>query len=641
MRKNISIIIIIILSSTLVYSLGNKSKIIDKPTTPVLMPVDRAFGDNTGDAPIRVCASQGIFNPENKAMSDAINREYETQRGNSNFTRGSASIDEFNLCMKGRMRPYAAIGDFDDDLLPEVLSYDRNGKLSLYWNNGGVFKKISLELLHSERKIDGSNVIGDEYANVVIVDVNGDGRNDIVGSPHNGDQTIRILFNLGGRKFAKELFISKVEEHPGRPDTSTTSDINRDGISDIIQTVRTSYGNAIVDKTNQKVRIFLSNGGRAPYYIEQTEKMMPIAYPDEPSSSTAGSVSINAVRPYEPFTPVVADFDKDGFEDIFIASDGGGSRIYFRDGEKFVDYTKTSGISLSNAGMGAEVSDFNGDGLLDVFTSEISYEYSSCIYSRLCDYTQDGNMLFINNGDRTFTDSADKYGLRSSGWGWGFTSADLNLDGYSDIFMGVGQNARSRSEEDWASSFHKPYLFLGTEKEMYEESSGNIFRSLIMIGTTSLVGSADFDGDLRPDLIIGGEDISRPHLLINRTSGGKSAGILVKGRGIGGSPLNGEGSTISIKIPGKKTQLFSLQSKTSNYRLYSAGVPLIIGLGSANKAEVTVNFPSGISITRTISAGKINLLSESGYTAVNKINKDTNIPLRRSPEVGYRFVGSK
>jgi hypothetical protein len=638
MKKIILSTIFISFSVTVGVAIMVQTNVQENPTTPIMTPIDRAFGENAGDAPIRVCASMGKYDPENKANSDSLERQNETQRGNATFTRGTASIGEFNACMAGRMRPYVAIGDLDDDLLPDVLNYLRNGELSLYWNNGGVFKKTTLESLNSKRSILGSGLVGDEYATVVIADANGDGRNDIVASPHNGDQTIRILINLGGRKFASELVITEVEKHPGRPETSTTADINKDGIADIIQTVRTSYGEAIADRTHHMVRIFLSTGGKAPYYKEETTMMMPVALPDEPGSSTAASVSSNAVRPYEPFTPVVADFDNDGYEDIFIASDGGGSRVYFRDGENFVDYTKTSGIELSNAGMGAEVSDFNGDGLLDVFTSEISYEYSPCEYNRMCDYSQDGNMVFINNGDRTFTDSAEKYGLRSSGWGWGFTSSDLNLDGYTDIFMGVGQNARSRGEEDWASSFHKPYLFLGSKNGVYKESSGDIFRSMIMPGTTSLVGSADFDGDLRPDLLIGGEDTRRPYLLLNRTNGKNSAGLLIRGKGIGGSPLNGEGSIVSVKIDKKPLQIFTLPSKTSNYRLYSTGVTVVIGLGSAEKAEVSVKFSSGVVVTRDILAGKVNLINEPGYIPIGKVMKDASIPKKREPGTRARIL---
>lgn len=634
MRKIIIIIFsFIMLTSILIYTMGVKSEKEESIVTPILIPIDRAFGENAGDAPIRVCASQRKFDPEGKASSDAIDREYESQRGNATFTRGTTSVGDFNACMAGRMRPYVAFGDFDGDLLPDVLSYSRNGLLTLYWNNGGVFESIILDSLNSSRNVEGQGNIGDENATVIIADANGDGRNDIIGIPHNGDQTLRILINLGGRKFANELFITEVEKHPGKPDTATTADINKDGIADIIQTVRTSYAEALEDKTHHMVRIFLSTGGVAPYYIEETTSMMPVAYPDEPSSPTASSVAKNAVRPYEPFTPVVADFDNDGVEDIFIASDGGGSRVFFREGAKFLDYTDKSGIKLSNAGMGAEVSDFNGDGLLDVFTSEISYDYSPCVYSRLCDYSQEGNMLFLNNGDRTFTDSADKYGIRSSGWGWGFTSADLNLDGYSDILMGVGQNARSRGEEDWASSFHKPYLFLGTKSRIYQDESGKIFRSMIMTGTTSLVGSADFDGDLRPDVIIGGEDSRRPYLLLNRTPNVKGAGLLIRGKGVGGSPLNGEGSIVTVEIPGKNRQLFTLMSKTSNYRLYSTGVPLVIGLGNSDKAKVTVKFPSGLEVTRTIVSGKVNIISEPGYKAVNNEIIEKSIPLKRLPGV--------
>jgi hypothetical protein len=103
----------------------------------------------------------------------------------------------------------------------------------------------------------------------------------------------------------------------------------------------------------------------------------------------------------------------------------------------------------------------------------------------------------------------------------------------------------------------------------------------------------------------------KPHLLINSTvNNNNSASLVIKGRGIGASPNNGEGSIVEIKVKNLPTQLFKYPSKTSNYQVYSSTAPLVVGLGNNDTAEVTVKFPSGKKITNIIVKNKINIIKE-------------------------------
>jgi hypothetical protein len=132
-----------------------------------------------------------------------------------------------------------------------------------------------------------------------------------------------------------------------------------------------------------------------------------------------------------------------------------------------------------------------------------------------------------------------------------------------------------------------------------------------MLGTTQYVGSTDFDGDYRPDLLIAGEDEYRPHLLYNTTKENSAATLIIRGKGLGGSPYNGEGTLITIEIKGKPIQKFNLTSKLSNYHTYGATAPLLVGLGVEKEALVTVLFTSGKVEKRVIYSNKVNIISES------------------------------
>ena len=606
----------------------------DSIRVPVFKVVDRAFGENAGDAPLRVCASKLGYNPVEKAATDAEGRLEVTKGGVAGFTRGTASILDVGKCLEGNMKPSISVGDLDGDYLPDLLMHDNIGGFFLYWNNGGVFTPAERVCFVSlDRCTDGS---GSLNTLSVFTDVNGDSILDIVVAPSSGGSEMFVKFGLGNRSF-KEVEVIQVLALNGVPDSAVTIDTNKDGINDIVYTVRTSFSGTLDVQMNtgenpRLVRILESTKGIAPYFVDRTVDFIPFSSRDESLRGRSEEISENAVFPYQPFMPVVHDFDQDGELDIFLASDFGGSRVFFRDkkSKKFIDYTKESGVYGSFAGMGASLYDFNKDGLMDIFATEITPDWSYCNHDRACDYSSIGNTIFLNQGDRSFRVSGSwdgvpnarlerkdfsKYfsdydpGLRYSGWGWGFSITDLNNDGHVDFFIGVGQNSRSRVEIDWSSTYHKPYMFLADGKGRWVESTGSIFRALIMPGTTSMISSLDYDGDYRSDLVIAGEDTRRPYLLLNRTVGGKGGLLVIKGKGIGGSVLTGEGSLVKFEAGGRSDS-FEVSSKNSNFRVHGSAAPIPLGFGEASEGLVTVTFPTGLVVKKKVFAGQVNIISE-------------------------------
>lgn len=625
--------VILMLSGGLMLSLLSDStlKEIRKPSFKF---VDRAFGENAGDAPLRVCAAKLGYNPITGAAGDATDRRDSTIRGSATFTRGTISFDSLNKCLEGNLKPSSAVGDLDGDYLPEVITLDNTGKFLLYWNNGGSFGVPEVLCFFSEEECLTNSLINNTLS--VIIDVNGDGRLDIVVVPQAGSNAMFVKFGLGERKFSEGNTIS-VNGLVGLPDTAVTFDLNKDGISDIIYSVRTSFLGTLQTQLNtgetpRVIRVMLSTGGKFPYFEDKTVDWIPMSKRDESIRGRDEGVSENAVLPYQPFTPLIHDFDQDGEYDLFVAADFGGSRIFFWDKkrEEFVDYTRESGVYGSFAGMGATLYDFNKDGLMDIFATEIAPDWSYCNHDRACDYSSIGNTIFLNQGDRTFLVSGSwsgveearlgakfrsefisEYdpGLRKSGWGWGFSTTDLNNDGSVDFFIGVGQNSKSRGEFDWTSSYQRPYLFLGDGNGGWRESTGDIFRSLIMPGTSAMVSSLDFDGDFRSDLMIGGEDNRRPYLLLNRTVGGGGGLLVVKGKGLGGSPLTGEGALVKFKLGGKWDS-FEVSSKNSNFRVHGSAAPIPIGFGDHKFGVVEVVFPSGKVVERKVYPFSVNIITE-------------------------------
>ena len=148
----------------------------------------------------------------------------------------------------------------------------------------------------------------------------------------------------------------------------------------------------------------------------------------------------------------IADYDNDGFEDIFVAGVYRNT-LYHNNGDgTFTDVTAKSGLSKPDPefgplwAVGGVWVDVNNDGLLDLVV--INYLKWDGQHEPLCGtpdhrdychpkmYESTPNQLFLNNGDGTFRDASAEWGLRSyPGKGMGAATADFDLDGKMDIFV--------------------------------------------------------------------------------------------------------------------------------------------------------------------------------------------------------------
>jgi hypothetical protein len=125
-----------------------------------------------------------------------------------------------------------------------------------------------------------------------------------------------------------------------------------------------------------------------------------------------------------------ADADGDGDLDLHVACDFGTDRFFENRGDgTFVDRTATAMGIDTKKGMNSEWGDYDGDGRLDLYVTNITD-----------DYMREGNFLWHNDGVRagagpTFTDLAAETGTRDTGWGWGAKFFDYDDDGWLDLYV--------------------------------------------------------------------------------------------------------------------------------------------------------------------------------------------------------------
>ena len=135
---------------------------------------------------------------------------------------------------------------------------------------------------------------------------------------------------------------------------------------------------------------------------------------------------INYLNYYNGGGVAVGDVDNDGLPDLYFTSNLGPNRLYLNKGDyRFEDITERAGVAGGGGWTtGATIADVNGDGHVDIYVSAVSH------------LTMRGhNILYINNGDASFTDMTDAYGLGHTGYSTQAAFFDYDLDGDLDMYL--------------------------------------------------------------------------------------------------------------------------------------------------------------------------------------------------------------
>jgi hypothetical protein len=267
-----------------------------------------------------------------------------------------------------------------------------------------------------------------------------------------------------------------------------------------------------------------------------------------------------------------ADYDGDGFTDIFVANDAIEQFLWHNNGNgTFTEVALDSGAALSSmgkklSGMGVAFQDYDNDGLPDLIVTQLPHERY---------------IVFHNDGKGSFSPQELETGLgtlsgNSSGWGVGLE--DFDNDGWKDVFIAQGHVFDNVHSYDGSLSYREPPLFALNRRGQFEK--GNLGSDLPVAGRGAAFGDINDDGWVDVITTSLGE---RPQFYLNR--GGKSHWLTINLRG---KRSNRDGYGARVKVNGQ----VRFATAAGSY-LCSNDKRLHFGLGDSDKAEIEIRWPSG------------------------------------------------
>jgi enediyne biosynthesis protein E4 len=310
---------------------------------------------------------------------------------------------------------------------------------------------------------------------------------------------------------------------------------------------------------------------------------------------------ISKLRESYGMTAISADFNEDGWPDIYVACDSTPSLLLMNTGKNsFNEEGVLRGVALSDdgmeqAGMGIGVGDFDLDGHLDIFKTH---------------FAEDTSGLYHNDGTGNFEDVTRKakIGVETHYICWGAGMVDLDNDGLPDLFMTAGSVYPQIEKTLPQYAKNNPRVVFrnlgnGTFEELIEEAGPGIAAAHCSRGCA--FGDFDNDGDM--DILI--INLNEPPSLLRNDIRGDHHWLKIKLVGTK-SNRSAIGARVVVHYAGKK----QAQAVMSQSSFYSSNDPrLHFGLGTATTADVEIFWPSGMHQNfKAMPANQLAVIKEEG-----------------------------
>ncbi|QTD38451.1 VCBS repeat-containing protein [Polaribacter batillariae] len=350
-----------------------------------------------------------------------------------------------------------AVGDFNNDNLPDLYFVGNMSPNSLYLNKGD----FKFEDITKKAGVEGNKGF---YMGVTIADVNADGWLDIYlcksGKYRNSKLKENLLYiNNGDLTFTERAAEYGINDNN---QSVQAAFFDYDGDNDLdLYVVNTPVNFTTAAQTFpegvvQNNPYFRTLKGDDQFYRNDNGKYTNI-------TQSAGIVPDGAFG----LDVSIADFNGDNFPDIFVSNDFmEPDYLYINNGDgTFSEETDNYFRHLSIFSMGADASDINNDGLADLMVLDMNpedYKRSKTTMNMMNrkmfkNFTDAGynhlymhNMLHLNNGMKSFNEISQFSGISNTDWSWSCIISDFDNDGFKDVHItnGIYRDVLYRDKND-------------------------------------------------------------------------------------------------------------------------------------------------------------------------------------------------
>jgi hypothetical protein len=438
-----------------------------------------------------------------------------------------------------------AVADYDRDGWPDLLAV--GGGPTLFENTGEGFDR-------SGALPEGSYP---PVKSALFFDAEGDGYQDLLLVPRSGEPV--FLDNDNGTFRRTDEFGTPLRWGTG----ATAADFDGDGDRDVVIVQNGDWRNG----TPRRGASGEATDGFDNLLFEHTEE----GFERVDSEAVAGSRWSLAVAS--------ADLTGDGRPDVYVANDYGRDALLVNRGGMAFERRPVPETNFH--GMASVLRDVDGDGLLDVFVTNIQFENPQAVWEldSGLNVRNRGNSLLLNAGNGTFEERAAERGLKQGGWGWAAAIEDFDNDGTLDVLHATKHYLTRSDDGGFDGVATRPSLWDGRPNGTFERRDA----AAAGLETSNGRGLAtlDFDRDGDRDVVVA--DTSEKFALYENRAEGDWLQVRVRGPDALGTRVTVETDRRTItRVQHARSNFFSQSSRTLQF-----------GLGPDTVESVRVERPDG------------------------------------------------